>query len=711
MRPKSLVAVVFVTLIASAQAQVNIIDCSLKHVPADVMFYSSSLRMGEQIDLFLKSKAYAQLRAMPAAKFALQHLHSELSKPGNPMGQLIQFFQASENQELGATLLDLVRHECFMYGGESSVKLISLAAEVGSATYFTRIFQRFGMNDPEDQVRAILDSIKENLDSLAAPDIVIGFRTTKADGAKAALTRLEGVIKQVLQQVPPEMRNRFKSDKIGDAEGLVLTLDGSLLPWDKINIEQYEDEKGEYKDVVDKLKSLKIALTLVVKGEYLLLTIGSDTNPVSKFGAGPALNSVSEFAPLAKFADRKLVGLSYASRKLSETLGSSVKDIQEMAKSAKEGLDQAPISEKLRENIGKDIDKLAKELGDMLPKPAASMSFEFVTSNGTEGFSYTYDEANPTARPVGSILNHLGGSPILAIAGRSEDATPSYKKLVSWIKTFYGHAEEVLKEVADEAQVEQVKTAIAQALPYLQRFDEITGGQFLPALADGQSAFVIDAKWSSKKWFPELDQGGQELPMFEVGLVWGVSDSDKLLEAFKGYRKLVNDILGVARGFGVPIPEDGWPAPETKKAKDATLYYWPLPPMGQDESIMPNIGISKQFFTIALSAQHAERLHSSNPIGSDLQQLAGGKPILLAGKFDFAELLKAARPWVEKLGVPALVAEVKDNAPEGLRKADIPPQVKTVLDVLSCFKGYREVMYRDSNATVTHYVTIIEDLK
>lgn len=712
MRLKALVAVLIVGSLGMARADDPAkLDCSLKHVPADALFYSSSMRMGEQIDMFLKSKAYAQLRALPAAKFAFQYLHAEMSKPGNPAGQILQFFHAPENQELTSTLLDLGRNEIFVYGGESSVKLLSLVAELGMAQNFNRAFQRFGVVDPDDQIRGILDTIKESLDSLAAPEFVIGFRTTKADGAKAALARLEGVVMQVLQQVPAELRGRFKREKIGTGEGLVISLDGSLIPWDKLNLAQYEDEKDEYKPIVDKVKAMKLAITLAVKGDYLLFTIGSDTGTVAKFGSGPALGSVPEFAPLAKFTDRKLVSLSYTSRKLTEMMGTTVKDIHDMAKSAKDGLDQTPLSEKLREKIGKDIDKAAEELAAMLPKPAATMSFEFLTGGGAEGFSYVYDEANPATRPIGSIMNQLGGSPIVAVVSRGEDATPTYKKLVGWVKTFYGHAQEAVKELAEEAQVEQFNTIVGQVLPYVQRFDEITGGQLLPALADGQQAFVIDAQWKSKKWFPDLDQGGQELPMLEFGLVWGVSDADKLLEAFKGYRKLVNDVLDVVRTFGAPIPPDGWPAPETKKAGAATLYHWPLPPMGQDESIMPNLGISKNLLTFAFSAQHAERLHNSASGGSEFQQLAGGKPILMAASFDFAALLKAVRPWVEKLGMPALLSTVPDDGPEGLRRADIPAQVKTIFDVMGCLKGFRQATYRDGNATVTHHIAIMEDLK
>jgi hypothetical protein len=539
----------------------------------------------------------------------------------------------------------------------------------------------------------------------------MGFRTNKADGAKNALARLERVLTQVMQQGPPELQGRFKREKIGDHEGLVVRLDGSMVPWDRINIAQYEDEKDEFKAVEEKLKSLKLAIALAVKGDYLLLSVAADTTPVSKFGAGPGIGSVPEFAPLAPFTDKKLISVNYASKKLGELLATTPKDIDDMIKEAKEGLGQAPISEKLREKINQDIDKLAGEWKASLPKPAASMGFEFMTSTGSEGFDYVYDEADPNARPLGNILNQLGGSPILAVANRGPDATPTYKKLVNWIKIFYGHAEEAAKELMDENQFEQFKAGFGQVLPYLQRLDEITGNQLLPAFADGQSALVIDGQWKSKKWFPELEQGDTELPMVEIGLIWGISDPEKLLEAFKGYRKLVNDIFGVVKAFLPGAPDEIWPQPDTEKVGAATMYFWPIPPLGQDASINPNLAISKQFLTFSLSAKHAERLHATSGNGDLFKDLAGDKKLLSAASFRFPELLNVARPWVEKFMVPAMMADAPADGPEGLRKADILPQVKTVFDVLSCLKSYREVSYRDSSATVTRHVTVVEDLK
>ena len=113
-----------------------------------------------------------------------------------------------------------------------------------------------------------------------------------------------------------------------------------------------------------------------------------------------------------------------------------------------------------------------------------------------------------------TILDHVGGAPLGALAVRVGDGTSGYKTLVKWLKVIYGHAEAVLGELAGEAQQQQFQTAMQLIQPHLKKFDEITATMLLPALADGQIAFVIDGKWTSKQWFPELDQGGKELPMF-----------------------------------------------------------------------------------------------------------------------------------------------------------------------------------------------------
>ncbi len=49
----------------------------------------------------------------------------------------------------------------------------------------------------------------------------------------------------LLTKAPPEIQNRFKRVKMGDADAWVVALNGSMLPWDKMDIEQYEENKGD----------------------------------------------------------------------------------------------------------------------------------------------------------------------------------------------------------------------------------------------------------------------------------------------------------------------------------------------------------------------------------------------------------------------------------------------------------------------------------
>ena len=59
--------------------------------------------------------------------------------------------------------------------------------------------------------------------------------------------------------------------------------------------------------------------------------------------------------------------------------------------------------------------------------------------------------------------------------------------------------------------------------------------KLFPALADGQSALVIDFTAKSEKWFEQMPPATKPLPMLELALVASVSDAEKLREGVKTY--------------------------------------------------------------------------------------------------------------------------------------------------------------------------------
>jgi hypothetical protein len=687
------------------------LDTSLNHVPADAAFYSSSLRLGEQVKAFLASNAYAKLRALPAAKAAAEHLHAELAKPDAPVAPVIAFFHDPANRELTDLLLALGRREVVVYGGAGWADFATLLLEANGAMRFApaqaALSGKFGPEANKAQAEAVLRVLSASADKLRVPELVLGFRLDNAAPATAQIKRLEDLLKPLSDQ-EPQLKGRVKRVAVGGgAEALTLTLDGGMVPWDQIPVD--EDFKDDVKALFAKLKTLKLTVSLVAKNDFLLLGIGPDAGAVEKFGRGPALATRSEFRPLAQFRDKPLVAVNYTSAALAAAVATTPEDVTGIATALKGFLGKAPISDDRRKAIEKDVDDLAQQLAATLPRPGASMGFAFLTPRGMEGYAYDYTTPRAIESKPLTILDHVGGSPLMAAAARVGAGTSAYKTLVKWLKTIYGHAEAVVGELLGEAQQQQIQTAVQLVLPHLKKFDEITATMLLPALADGQMALVVDAKWTSKHWFPELDQGGQELPMLELGCVHSVSDSALLLRAFRSYRELVNDVLAQARQFGAQVPED-LPKAQTKKVGPGMAYYWPVPEMGQDAQVQPNVALSEGVLAATLSLAHSERLLKPTPLAGDGGPLADKRPLLAASVVDFGGVLRAARPWVEKFAIPAL-AEVAEDAPPGLTRKELPGQVRTLLDVLQVFRGYRSATYREGNATVTHSETVIQDLK
>src|SRR3954447_22126465 len=121
MRPHRLAAVALAVVALAAPARAAdpapAPDTSLALVPADAAFYTASLRLGEQLDAFLKSNAYAKLKSLPAARLAADHIREAAGKPDNPLGQVMQLLKDPANKELADLLRDLPRQEVFVYGG------------------------------------------------------------------------------------------------------------------------------------------------------------------------------------------------------------------------------------------------------------------------------------------------------------------------------------------------------------------------------------------------------------------------------------------------------------------------------------------------------------------------------------------------------------------------------------------------------------------
>ena len=244
--------------------------------------------------------------------------------------------------------------------------------------------------------------------------------------------------------------------------------------------------------------------------------------------------------------------------------------------------------------------------------------------------------------------------------------------------------------------------------------DEATDKLLLPALADGQAGFVLDAKWTSKRWAKGMPETAAAMPMPEVGILVGVSDAEWLEKAMKLYRKIVEDALAKAKELAPPgeVPPIKVPDPEVKTVDAGKLYLFRLPAEWKlDPQVVPTAGLSARVGVLALSAEHAERLLAGKPLKIEGGPLADAKrPLAGAVDFNCPAFVDAISPWVvfglEQAHVEKLLPGAGD---EKQAREEVFKQVRTVLDVLKVFRISTSASYVEEGVLITHSEMVIRD--
>jgi hypothetical protein len=673
--------------------------------PADVEVYGSFLRIGETVQTIGRSQAWQQLWADPQVKALWQKARESLAVPAGD--NLFKFLTDPANAGLPALALDAVSNEIFFYTGVGTGDLLSLFQELlGGARYGPAFQKLLGGNagDPNTvRLRILLQMLNEKPERASIPNMVLGFKVSDSNAVKAQLKRLDPVVAGALADT--SLKGRSKRVKVDGDEFLVLDLDGSLVPWDMLPLGMFEEKEGEFAPLLKHLKAMKLTVAVGVRQGYLLVAIGSSTDHLAKFGgAGPKLASRPELKPLAAASGKPLTAVGYTSATFRQAIGTTTEDITGFADAIKALLENADLPENLRKGIEKDSDALFQSLAkEYVTKAGASLSFSVRTPRGWETFAHDYTPPAPgQARPL-TLLNHLGGDPLMAAVWRSRTTVADYRALVKWAGIIAGHVEKVAIAKSPDAEP-IVKMFQQEIVPVLKELSDITEKLWLPALADGQEGFVLDAKWTSKQWHAALPETDRPMPMPEIGIVVGVSDRAKLEAALEGYRAGVNKLVAKAQTLAPPgaVPEFEIPRPKIETKAGRTFAHYPIPPqLGLDEQFQPTGGLSDTVGVLTLSRGHANRLLTDTPFAAALTPFAGRKTADSVFYFNWAGIVDTAAPWVG--------FGIRTAAPEAERKHAEDVALKAIA-ALKLFREYGSVTYRAGGATVTHSEAVFQDL-
>jgi hypothetical protein len=686
-------------LALSAQAQLESpekVAASLRFVPADAAGYSVMLRNGEAWKAVAKSKAWAKLMALPSVKEAM----GKALAPGSPLVPLLN------HKEEIALAGELLSDEVFTLSGKSASEFAGLMAELQGARFAGQLAQLKGGDPNKAQLVALLTALKDNKDKLKAPDILIGFRTASPARATAVRKMLTDRLEKLVDS-QAVTKGRLKEGKVGDSSVAVLRLDGSMVPWDKIPLADFEQKEGEYKPLIDHLKKQVVTLALGTREEFVLFSIGETPKLIKTLGGAKLLAGLPEFKPLANFADRKLTSISYASKAVNALGQTTGQNVAEAVKGLREMLQGLQLTEKQKKEMEKDLAELAKDMRSTVPEVGASLSFGFWSERGGESYSYDWTRYPGARAPKPLALwNHLGGDPLIAAVGRAPNMAENYAGLVKWLGRAEYWAEELGLPLLEPEQRDLVKQLQKALHPLLKQMSDTTAKMTIPSLAGGEWAFVLDAKLMSKQWVQAIPEAKQPLPMVELAVVLALKNPALLEKALGEYRVTTNAILKqitqiTNAGIDLEIPKA-----KTRELKTGgKLFFYAAPEnAGLDPQLALTAGIGKKAAVFTLSPVTAERLLAEKPLKADHLRGFKDKPLESAGILDWEGIVRAARPWVD-------MAVEQYTGEEGKGPETIRGQVGVVMDVLSVFRRVTSVTYPEGKATVTHSLAVFQDLK
>ncbi len=713
----ALVAAGLTASLATAASPLDKLDTSLKLIPEDAAFYSSMLRNREQFEILRKSNAWTKIQQMPVVQMGLSLYRAQMTDPNSGPAKVEVALQNPETRKIVDLLTGMVSEEVFIYGDDTSVNFFELVQNIaGAMRYGPTIMQVTGQTEGHDpgQLQAImlLSALAEHTDLIDVPNLVMGFKVKNKDLAKEQLIKLE-TLGNILLEGNEKTKGHFKKSKVNNYDYLVLELDGGMVPWDQVPVDklaEMEAEEGDAQKVIDRLKELKLVVALGIREDYLIVSIGSSLDALENLGGSDRLIDRPEFKPLEKLADKRITSLGYLSKELSEQINNQDEQIDDLVELVEKVLPAAHLSNEQNERIQKDVAGMADDIKAMIPESGAAVSISFLTDRGLEGYQYDWSEHGRIDGSKSlSLLEHVGGNPLLAVVARAKMQTEDYELLVKWIGTAYGYVDDLLLPNMPESEREKARKFLKDAVPLFQRLDKANREFLIPALKDGQSALVIDGKLASKQFAAALPATEKPMPMVEPAIVLGVSDAKLLKKAWNEYREIANALIDVVRkteGSNVPANIQ-IPAPQAEKSSSGEIFSYVLPKeWGVDEKIVPNFGLAEHVAVLTLSRDHTERLLKATApsVGGVIEK--ADRQRAAACWFNWAALLDTASPWIDLAAEQAMNAK---NVESDQRKA-ILEQVHTAVEVLKTVRGITSESYTEGEAMVKHTQIEIRDV-
>lgn len=670
---------------------------SASMAPADAAFFQNAQQLGKFWSDILRSRSVRDIVQLPVVQASWFQ-----AKSSNPfVAGLLQAIQKDPVIVEGIPVLkDALANDVFVCGSAELIRFIRAAQEVSGearALQMKILPQMLGHRGPmEADGNALADTILRNRESLRLPGVLMGFKL--ADKAAA---------QRYLDKYIP----RIETGELGPIQKITVAgapfhrfdLRGDMAPEKELRDFQAEMAKGHISEakaaeLVAWFKEQRIVIAVGIVGDYLMISLGSDTAFVERWGKGPSVAQLPALEPVRRRLDRKPFAITYTSPALLACLTPSVEDLQGMV-SLYANLIPPDAPEGLKERIQKDASQLIGEAAKPAT-PSAQVSVSFL-NKGIETFRFREGTTALDCSEPLAILQHRGAGEMGCYATHAKPAPEVYPLLAKYARVAYSYFEDYAVPKMDAEERANFEKAMTLLRPYLASLDETTRTSLIPSI-DGAPSLVVFNGRGQLTNTPEGEPLPAPFPIPRLGVAISLADAAAFQKAMREYAGSTRTLLeGVQREFPEAPRGLTLPAPETRAAAGGTLYFYTLPwPLGED--VIPCAILKGDLLVLATSTRFAE-------------EMAGQRPMPASGVVDFSRPVGSAclLEWTELWDYAQRAtnaAILYAGGPRGDQQAMlIQMHVQTLLRSLAAIRSYRSTTTIEDGHVVTHSWLHVEE--
>lgn len=711
---------------SSAQdtSESTIRSTSLGWVPSDAAFYTSSMRLGETFQKFVQSKAFDKLKNLEGVKQATKEFERQWNDPAGDFAQAKEVLERPETQRTLAFVGDMASHEMWSYGDMKYADLMELGSQVQVAmreAQFEMQLKEAQGEEPDPMIlfNGFIKALDQNQNKIVIPNSITGFKVADVDRAKEQLALLDELIANGVQG-NPTLQPAYVKKTVAGTEYMVLDLKGNMVPWQLAGFFLQGIDFASFNRVVGRLNQLELTIALGVKDDHVLLLVGDSAEFLKSLGGNDLLVDRKEFAPLRAMDGKNFTAVAYVSEAYKKRVGNPAEALAAMQQAVEGMLPQLPVNDDLKQEIGNDLKNVAKWVESLDYEPGATLSFEYETPRGYEGYSYDWSKNTVLdgSKPL-PLLDHVGGNPVAFVVLRSQYKPEDYDTMTVVLGKAYGYLETFLVGELNDDERAEFQSVMKIVMPHVKKLDATTRNKLMPAMKDGQGAMVLDMKAKSRQWFTEMPPAQRQLAMPQLAFVYGVSDADLLQEAIGDYHEIAQSLIDdLHENDPNKIPKITLPTASKEDVEGGSLYQHMIPPdSGLDPQIAPSAGFGKDVAVWGYMPKQTKQLLEGTALVVDGGPLADtDRNLAAAAGFNFAEFVDGVEPWIE-YGVAQYFRSQAVSTEGEFVQFDEPTmdeviaQMREVAEVLKCFRGYTSATSIEKGATVTHFDYHFEDLE